>query len=287
MGRNFSKSESVFRTKFHAVVIAVFLCCFFVSNVSEAVLFIQPTRMVFEGRDRSGTITVLNQQDKTVTYRLFWRDMGQTDEGRLVPLKEGDTNPWSAQHLMRYSPRQVTLSPQESQIIRFALRKPKDLKEGEYRSHLVIQEVPSDTEEEVPQDDNAPLGFKLKLSYEFSIPVIVEHGGFESKVTLKELETRKINEDEWEANAVIENTGEASPMGIIRLEWEDDTGTRVLAEGGTITVYLPRREHRLKLKYKKPDSPGRLRLAYYDDRHAKRKTAELPSKKLLAEAYLK
>lgn len=278
----------MFRVKFQAVVSAVFLSSLFASSVSEAVLFIDPTRLVLEGRTRSGTITFLNQKSTTATYRMFWREMRQGVDGKLVPIKEGESAPWSAQHLLRYSPRQATLGPQESQIVRFALRKPKDLKEGEYRSHLVIQEQPP-AGQDPNQDPNEPgeVGFQVNFVYGYTIPIVVVHGDLQPKAIIRNMETRKISEDEWELSAVIGNSGGASSMGIIRLEWEDSDGVQVVGEGGAHNLYLPQREQAFTVKYKKPDTPGRLRVAYYDDRYAKRKTAELPSTELLAEAYLK
>lgn len=281
-------SKSALTSRIRAIGIASLLTCAVVSSVSEAVLYIDPTRLVFDGRTRSGTLTFLNQNTETTTYRLFWRDMRQDKEGKFVLMKEGEDVPWSARQILRYSPRQVTLGPQESQIVRFALRKPKGLKEGEYRSHLVIAEQENASEDD-GGDVNAPgpLSFQLNVAYSYSIPVVVVHGDLKSKVVFRDLRTRQVDGEEWELDAIIGNTGGASPMGIIRLEWEDDDGVHVVGEGGAHNVYLPQRERPIKVRYKKPETPGRLRIAYYDDRHAKRKTVELPSKELLAEAYLK
>lgn len=282
-------SRTTMMAHFRLTCIAVLFSCVFITNVSEAILYIDPTRLVFDGRTRSATITFLNQNPDTTTYRLFWRDKRQDKEGNFVDMKEGESVPWSAREILRYSPRQVTLGPQESQIIRFALRKPKGLKEGEYRSHLVIaeQEPVKEDEAEGSPDDSGSIGLNIDIAYSYTIPIVVVHGDLEAKAVFRDVQTRQVSEDEWELQALIGNTGGASPMGIIRVEWEDDEGTHVVGEGGAHNVYLPQTERPIKVRYKKPDTPGRLRLAYYDDRHAKRKSVELPSKELLAEAFLK
>lgn len=269
------------------ITLIVMACSFLAGSVSEAVLFITPTRLVFEGRTRSATVTFLNQKSDTKTYRLFWREKDQDAEGKFVNMEEGDDVPWSAQHMIRYSPRQVTVGPQESQVVRFALRKPKDLAEGEYRSHLVIEEQPPIKEESDEQIGGNSIGLLLHMLYSYTMPIVVVNGDLEAKVAVQDFRTRPDNGPEWIAEATLTNTGGSSALGIVRLEWEGPDGRKVVGEGGSVNIYLPQHKRNLSIKYRRPDTPGRLRLAYYEDRHAKRINANLPSEKLIAEAYLK
>lgn len=260
-------------------------CCLLASSVSEAVLFITPTRLVFEGRQRAATVTFLNQKDTPKTYRLFWRDKKQGPDGKFVDMLEGDDVPWSAKSLIRYSPRQVTVEPQESQVVRFALRKPKDLPEGEYRSHLVIEEQePPKGEDDLGGD---AIGVKINMLYSYTMPILVVHGKQKVDVKVRDFDTYRSEGREWIAEALFENSGGTSALGILRLEWEGPEGTEVLAEGGSVNIYLPQRRRKISLKYQRPNTPGRLRMAYYEDRHAERLTTALPSTELITEAYLK
>jgi fimbrial chaperone protein len=270
-----------------ALTLMALMCCLLASSVSEAVLFITPTRLVFEGRDRAATVTFLNQKNEPKTYRLFWREKKQGPDGKFVNMVEGDDVPWSAQNLIRYSPRQVTVEPQESQVVRFALRKPKNLPEGEYRSHLVIEEQEPPKNQEDEQIGGDSIGLLLHMLYSYTMPILVVHGDQEVAVKIRDFDTYRSSGPEWVAEALIDNTGGTSALGIVRLEWEGPEGTEVLTEGGSVNIYLPQRERKLSLNYRRPNTPGRLRLAYYEDRHAKRLTVKLPSKKLIAEAYLK
>lgn len=269
------------------LTLTTLMCCLLASSVSEAVLFITPTRLVFEGRDRAATVTFLNQKSEPKTYRLFWRDKKQDRDGKFVNMVEGDDVPWSAQNLIRYSPRQVTVEPQESQVVRFALRKPKNLPEGEYRSHLVIEEQAPPKIEGEEQIGGDSIGLLLHMLYSYTMPVLVVHGDQKVAVKIRDFDTYRSSGSEWIAEALLENTGGTSSLGIVRLEWVGPESTEVLAEGGSVNIYLPQRERTLNLKYQRPNTPGRLRLAYYEDRHAKRHTIDLPSDKLIVEAYLK
>jgi hypothetical protein len=94
--------------------------------------------------------------------------------------------------LVRYSPRQVTLEPNVSQTIRLQVRKPENLTEGEYRSHLLFRAVPPEGAipgNVVEADDKKPTGYSIRLTpiYGVSIPVIVRHGQASLRVGLSDL----------------------------------------------------------------------------------------------------
>jgi P pilus assembly chaperone PapD len=101
-----------------------------------AVLFIYPTLVVFEGNQRSATVTITNRGDQTGTFEMSWTDMTMNSDGGLV--KYDGQAPWSIQSYVRYSPRRVTLAPAESQVIRMAVRRGLDIPEGEYYSHFRV-----------------------------------------------------------------------------------------------------------------------------------------------------
>ncbi len=64
---------------------------------ADAVLFIYPTLVMFEGNQRSAEITLTNRGDQTGTFEMSWSDMTMTPEGGLAKF-EGQA-PWSVQQL--------------------------------------------------------------------------------------------------------------------------------------------------------------------------------------------
>ncbi len=64
---------------------------------AAAVLFIHPTLVVFEGNERSGTITLSNRGDQTGTFEMSWTNMTASNSniGRVIfktdPGSETDT----------------------------------------------------------------------------------------------------------------------------------------------------------------------------------------------------
>lgn len=169
-------------------------------------LMVAPTRIVFEGRTRAAEVTLVNAGQATATYRVFFENMVMTEDGKFIeaPKAPGSIG---AEDLVRYSPRQVTLAPGAQQSVRMQLRKPAELPEGEYRSHMIFRAVPKpeDAPKALPGIKTAadPEGDKairvsIKAIFGVSIPVIVRHGQTHVAVKLADL---KVLTPEMQAEA--------------------------------------------------------------------------------------
>ncbi len=138
-----------------------------------AVLFIYPTLVVFEGNQRSATITITNRGDQTGTFEMSWTDMTMLPNGGLVKY-EGDA-PWSIKSYVRFSPRRVTLQPLESQVIRVAVRRGLDIPEGEYYSHFRVltlnSEDPSASQKDA-EDEVRAAAITIDARSAVAIPIV-------------------------------------------------------------------------------------------------------------------
>lgn len=141
-------------------------------------LTITPWRVVFGPRGRSASIELLNTSDNTNTYRVGWMLLKPNAEGKYEQIpydKEKDKDPHSVPNMVIYSPRQVTIEPHGSQVIRLSLRRPADLPSGEYRAHVTF--IKMAREEDAAHDPNAKsMELKMNVNLGFSIPVIVRQG---------------------------------------------------------------------------------------------------------------
>ena len=155
----------------------------FFSQYATANLLISPTRVSFDERQRSAKVTVINSSEEYRTYRVVWSEKLALPGGGYQTLSEPVTT--SLSPMARLSPKQIRLAPGERQTIKIAIRKPKDLAKGEYRSHLLFQALPN-------EDKAAKAGLKVNMILSFSIPVVYREQGELPKVTFQ---TAEIVED--------------------------------------------------------------------------------------------
>lgn len=220
-------------------------------------LMVTPTRVVFEPGDRSAQITLVNQGNKSNFFRISFLRQNMTENGEFVPVEEGASGMF-ADPLIRYSPRQVSLQPGQSQVIRLALRKPGDLASGEYRSHMLFQALPEPTStsvEEITQQEPNGITIELVPIVGISIPVIVRHGELSSKVALanpaivqgtKTKNYRRIAVD-------INRQGDGSAYGDLRATYTPEGGTPiVIAQANSVAVYANMQTRRFEAALRLP-----------------------------------
>ena len=137
----FTQQEAM--TQAARLIAFIMLCYGLLQSTANAGanLMITPTRIVFEERTRTAQVTLMNNGSDTGNYRISFINQNMTDDGRFVEVKEGEEGMFS-NSMVRYSPRQITLPAGQSQVVRLMLRKPRDLKDGEYRSHMLFQSLP-------------------------------------------------------------------------------------------------------------------------------------------------
>jgi hypothetical protein len=147
------------------------------------------------------------------------------------------------------------LPPGQSQVIRLALRRPADMADGEYRSHMLFQALPEPSTTNVEAlTQQAPEGITIELVpiIGISIPVIVRHGDLHSAVTLSNARivsgaqsgsAAKISVD-------INRQGNSSAYGDLRVTYTPAGATPiVIAQANSVAVYadMPTRRFQMPL----------------------------------------
>lgn len=201
------------------------------SMLAHADLMINPTRLVFEGRTRSGQLELLNNGANEVTYRISLVNRRMNEEGKFsaIDTKDKDFKPEPNEHfgdeMLTFSPLQVTLIPGNSQIIRIAWRKPAELADGEYRSHILFSQVPSSNpsssiETTQKGSDGKDITIKLTPLIGATIPIILRQGNLSVDTTLTNLVfTPHKNEQGPTLGLVIKRTGERSAYGDLTVSF--------------------------------------------------------------------
>ena len=235
-------------------ILAALGVCALVSTSLQAAgnLMVTPTRVVFDERDRSAQVTLVNQGNQSGNFRISFIRQNMTENGEFLPVEDGEAGNFS-DTMIRYSPRQVTLPPGQSQVVRLALRRPADLADGEYRSHMLFQSLPdssSSSVEKITQDSGTGISIELVPIVGISIPVIVRQGELQSQVTLSDPDIVPAKgAGGGEAIAVsINRSGTGSTYGDLRAVYTPDGGAPiVIAQANKIAVYANMRSRRFKL----------------------------------------
>ncbi|GAB4186361.1 MAG: hypothetical protein Tsb002_10720 [Wenzhouxiangellaceae bacterium] len=189
-----------------------------ISSIGRAAsgdLMVSPTRIIFEGRNRTAQVGLINRGSTTATYRVGFTQYRMQPDGNLMVIDQANERERFADHLIRYTPRQVTLAPNGSQIVRLMLRKPAELEAGEYRSHLWFYAIPdaaasNDIERhDTPTDD----GFSVSLQtiFSISIPVIVRHGELNAEFSIHDVQLN--NNATPSLNLTLQRQGNRSVYG--------------------------------------------------------------------------
>lgn len=189
---------------------------------TQAGLLISPTRVIFEGRDRAATVALINTGTETTTYRINLVENRQTSNRGYQPVdpnKDGTKGLFTASKMLRFSPRQVTLEPNERQTIRLRLRKPPNLPHGEYRSHLGFFELPKPTQLENQKKGS---GMKLFMLSGFTIPVQAWQGDFNTRLSISDLAFQKNVDNSPQLTMTLNRTGDFSAVGKLTTYWRSN-----------------------------------------------------------------
>ena len=232
-------------------------------------LAVSPTRVVFEGRKRSAQLSLVNRGSTTSTYRIRIVNMQMTEDGQMKQIDKAEGGAKFASKLFRYSPRQVTLGPGEAQAVRLLLRKPGNLGEGEYRSHLMMQTVPKDAGISIEQE-GAQQGVQIRMVPVFgiTIPVIVRHGQTQADVTLTDLKVMPpdANSEVPRLQFTINRAGSSSAFGDLTATLDAGGTKTVIGQVMRLAVYTPNDKRKVSMALRLPSgtslSGGKIDLSF-------------------------
>lgn len=253
----------------HVLFLALLMACLGASGV-QARVDITPQRVVLEPRERNGEFVMLNILDEPSTIRISILNYRQNDDGVYTEL-DAPLNPaFDPDSIVRLSPRQFTLSPHGRQLIRFSLRRPADLPDGEYRFHIMAMRLAKQGPP-VPAD-GAGTSVRTSTNVGVSIPVIVRHGHVSATASLSDPELVSAGIDQTTGGeptirVTVNRQGNASVLGTLRAYWYPQGGQPVeIGMAGNVNVFtdVDRRRASIPLN-KTPQGPGSVRIVYTND----------------------
>lgn len=233
-------------------------------------LLVSPTRILFEGTDHTAEVTLLNQSQQPLAYRLSFVQLHMDESGEMLPDKSPSTDERSADRYVRFTPRRVLLQPGQAQKVRMLLRRDAAMADGEYRSHLQFAVIPQAVEAAAPTPGQQGLSIKLIPLYGISIPVIVRNGSLQSSVRLTNMTLRPSSRQNIPILSLgLERDGVRSTYGSIDVHWKAP-GKAPVAVGTVkgVAVYAENARRRIAIPLSFPDrltvSGGELTVRYTD-----------------------
>jgi P pilus assembly chaperone PapD len=209
---------------------------------AHAELMLHPTRLVFEKNQRAAQIELINNGSKPATYRISLVNRRMTDGGQFEAADTAGPGERFAADMLRFSPRQITLEPGTAQTVRVMLRKPAELAEGEYRSHLQFEKLPDVEGSASIENQGRGIGVVLNALVGASVPVIVRHGATSATVSLARLALQKDEAQHQLLALQFEREGSSSVYGDLNVTFTPRGGKpQTLAQIGGIAVYTPNR----------------------------------------------
>ncbi len=223
-------------------------------------LQILPTRVVLASQN-SAELTLVNKGTEAGSYRIILRNIRADDHGRFQAVEKAEGNELFADDLIRFSPRRVTVEAGAFQKVRVMVRIPKDLKEGEYRTHLVFQSLPKQDSNSL--DGSGDLSVSVDPIVEVSIPVIVRHGKLSTQLSIQ---APSLKEDALVFS--LGREGSRSTYGDAEVFLNSEKGERVGYVRG-LSVYYPNDKRIVEVPLNLPasynKSKGNLFIRFTED----------------------
>lgn len=246
----------------HFITLFLTLAIVGVSIISaQAKLLVSPLYISLEGRERTSQLVVANVSDRTLTYRLKWDQVIQdpTNNGKYKEQDPAVNGPY-LQDFAVFSPRQVTLKPTESQTVRIGIRRPADLPEGEYKSHIKLEIIQN------PDELQPVKGITAIVNMGYSLPVVYRVGEYNCQIEMGE---PAITTNQKSGNLMlklpVDRSGIHGVLGQIEVFYTPRNGERkLIMTYGNVNMFPEINERIYDIPLNAPGfKPGKIDLVFY------------------------
>lgn len=143
-------------------MLIIVLAC--ISANSFANITLSKNRLFFAENQRSDAVQLRNTSGNAMQFKTELHLVEMDENGTIVKVEDIDN---SAISMLKFSPKRGVVESGGKQVIRFSVRRPRDLASGEYRAVLSITTS-------IATDRPEAVTLNSRLAY--NMPVIVRHG---------------------------------------------------------------------------------------------------------------
>jgi P pilus assembly chaperone PapD len=212
-------------------------------------LLVSPTYVLLDSHTRSQALLLSNRGVAPETYRITIVNRLQRADGQLVDTDKPADGEGFASSIVRYAPREVTLPPNKPQTVRLLLLMPASLPDGEYRSHILFQQVPTEKATEEVTTDVAPgISVTLRAIFGITIPLVVRKGTLTANASLSDLHLVHVTDEQSGLAVHLNRSGTRSLRGDLLAEVDGSLAGQLK----NVNVFLstPYRELTIPLAWK-------------------------------------
>jgi len=137
-------------------------------------------RIALDKENRQQSLTLRNKGKQLARCTMGFTHYQIAADGKFVKVKTAEEVINTASSMIRYSPSRVTIPKNSTQTVRIALKRSKDMKDGEYVSHLKI----SCKDDLRGLADDSMVGVIPTVNY--NIPVVVRIGDLSASISLSD-----------------------------------------------------------------------------------------------------
>lgn len=206
-------------------------------TAARADLQVYPLRTVLSDQKRSSSLTLKHLGANEETYKISVVFYRENSEGKMEMVAKPELTDRSAKEFIKFSPREVTMTPGSEQTVRLMLFNPKPSSgDGDYRAYLRFEPVNGSKKSLGDGSGKQAVQMALAVKLSVSVPVLYRHGKSESHLSFKNLKVKPSTDPQfWQVEFLAEKEGNAMPSTDLRLIHISERGEE--SEVGKVTGY--------------------------------------------------
>lgn len=208
------------------------------SQVAAGVL-VAPTVVIMSDKSRTGRIMVDNPSNTPKQIAIYFSfGLPQSDSLGKIHMDLQDSNvtdPRSALGWIKAFPRKIVLPANGSQVVRLVARPPKNIADGEYWAHIVIESQEGETTLPTSTETEG-ITTKLNMIMRTVIALKYRTGDLYARLDMTDFTARQIDST-VEVLLDLSNRGNVSYLGTLTCKLLDAENRQISFHKSNIAVY--------------------------------------------------
>ena len=198
-------------------------------------------RFVFDDNLRQDSLVLSNLGSNAVSCTLSAENFLMSEDGPLKLATEEDRITNSAESIVRFSPRKVTINAANKQTVRIASRRRPNIEDGEYLSYLKMSCI-----EQAEPNQQQSEQISINANFIHYIPMSVRVGKLKARTRIDNAKLSSVN---GQLSLSFDNIREGNRSVIGDIDIIEKNSGNVLGQIVNTVIYVPftKKQHQIKL----------------------------------------